>query len=398
MEKIKKITVLLVCTCLLSINAGFSSAPDKVQLVQSVPIETDLAHPKLPLAKDVWLEMINGAQATIDLAQFYVSSVPGEAMDAILGALEKASTRGVRIRLLVSNALFDQDPQSIERFKKMKGAEVRVYNLSKLTGGILHAKYWIVDSKEAFVGSQNTDWRALTHIHELGVRFSEQALVQQLLNIFNVDWKVAETGQMPILEPEQTNTVEGVELVASPQQLNPVNTRAAISALLGLLVSAKKAIRVQLLDYSPLAAKDEYWPEIDNALRAAAVRQVKVQLLVSHWNTDKPAISHLKSLSLLPNIEIKIVTIPQWSGGFIPYARVIHSKYLLVDDEVMWIGTSNWSKGYFYNSRNVELIFKSPALNQQGQEVFYKLWNSMYAEKIDPLKDYPPPKKGSSND
>ena len=62
------------------------------------------------------------------------------------------------------------------------------------------------------------------------------------------------------------------------------------------------------------------------------------------------------------NIEVKLVTIPEWSGGFIPFARVIHAKYLVVDAEHSWLGTSNWSKDYFFKSRNVGIVVNGLAL------------------------------------
>lgn len=35
-------------------------------------------------------------------------------------------------------------------------------NFGRLTHGVLHSKFWIVDRKHVFIGSANMDWRALT--------------------------------------------------------------------------------------------------------------------------------------------------------------------------------------------------------------------------------------------
>ena len=43
-------------------------------------------------------------------------------------------------------------------------------DIGTVAGGVQHAKFFIVDGEEVFLGSQNFDWRALKHIHELGVR------------------------------------------------------------------------------------------------------------------------------------------------------------------------------------------------------------------------------------
>lgn len=376
-----------------------------IQVVQSVPLETDLAQPGLPMTGDVWIEMIQGAKNSIDLAQFYLSSEPKSFtkssdsvrsagpirnLEQVMSELEKAGKRGVKIRLLLSQALLNEDPKTLERFKKMKGLSFRIYDMSHLTGGVLHAKYWIVDEKDVFVGSQNFDWRSLTQIHELGVRVQDSNVGRQLTRIFDVDWKVAKTEALPSFDSEEWVTssplLRKIELVASPQSLNPPDTRAAIQALVELIHASRKFIRVQLLDYSPVSGAKVYWPDLDDALRAAALRGVKIQMLLSNGVTTQRAMEYLKSLVMISGVEIKTVTLPQYSGGAIPYARVIHSKYMIVDDEVFWIGTSNWGKGYFFNSRNIELILRQPSIAQTGTSIFQKLWSSSYAQRIDPLK------------
>ena len=310
-------------------------------------------------------------------------------MELVLQELEKAAKRGIRIRLLVSQSLINEDPETLTRFRKMPGALVRVYDLSKLTGGVQHAKYWIIDGKETFMGSQNFDWRSLTHIQELGVRIQDSELAHQLTQVFELDWKVAKTERLPdfLMAPvlsESALSQKKIELVASPPELNPTDVRPALQALLSLIHSAKKTLKIQLLDYSPISGNQSYWPEIDNALRAALVRGVKIQILLGNSASNDRSMDYLKSLATLKNMEIKKVTIPPYSGGAIPFARLIHSKYMVVDDEVLWIGTSNWSRGYFYNSRNIELILRKPELAQTANLIFQKLWDFSHSEKIKP--------------
>lgn len=44
------------------------------------------------------------------------------------------------------------------------GVQVRKVNFGRLTRGVLHSKFWIVDRKHVFIGSANMDWRALTQV------------------------------------------------------------------------------------------------------------------------------------------------------------------------------------------------------------------------------------------
>lgn len=359
------------------------------QLVQSVPSETDLADPALPFAKEVWVDMIRQATSRIDAAEFYVANRPGSALDAVLAELEKAGARGVKVRFLLSVKMLNEDPASVARIRRIPGAEVRSLDLAAVSRGILHAKYVVVDGKEAFVGSQNFDWRALEHIHELGVRTSEPVILSRLERLFAIDWAFAGDGKLPAFQEAPGMSARSqVELVASPPFLTPKDIRPSIEALVDLIGQARQSIRIQLLTYSPIAGQDRFWPVLDNALRAAAVRGVTVRLMVSDWVLGGRALPHLKALGLIPNLEVKVVSIPEAREGHIPFARTIHSKYLVVDEAHLALGTSNWEESYFSGSRNIELIFRNSPLAPQAARIHDRLWSSRYAFALDPAKAY----------
>lgn len=374
-----------------AVLAGAPPTNKDTQLVQSAPAETDLASPGLPFAKDVWVEMIRSARKHLDFAEFYITHRPGSALEPVMRELERAATRGVRIRFLISAKMLDQDPASIARLRALPGAEFRSLDLAAVSQGILHAKYFLVDGREAFLGSQNFDWRALEHIHELGVRTTDGEITGKLKQLFEIDWHFAQTGKLPNLASNlalSSGPRPAVELVASPPFLTPAEVRPALAALLELLTQAQRSIQIQLLSYSPVSGKDGYWPAIDSALRAAAVRGVKVKLLVSDWSLGSRSLDHLKSLTLIPNLEVRIASIPEASGGHIPYARTVHSKYMVVDGAVLWLGTSNWERSYFTESRNIELIFRDAELAAQAHRVFERVWSSSYARPLEPLRNY----------
>ena len=246
-----------------------------------------------------------------------------------------------------------------------------------------------MDGREAFLGSQNFDWRALEHIHELGVRTAEPVLVSRLARLFAIDWAFAEGRKLPHFPAVPPMSARSqVELVASPPFLTPKDIRPSIEALVDLIDQAKQSVRVQLLTYSPISGQDRYWPALDNALRAAAVRGVKVRLLVSDWVLGGRALPHLKALALIPNLEVKVASIPEAKEGHIPFARVIHSKYLVADEVHLALGTSNWEESYFTESRNIELLFRDSPLATQAARIHDRLWTSRYAFALDPARTY----------
>ena len=75
-----KILVLILFSC---INI-FSQQENTLELVESIPEETSLDNPDIRNTQEVWLEMINSAQKTLDIEQFYISNEKGEPLDTVL--------------------------------------------------------------------------------------------------------------------------------------------------------------------------------------------------------------------------------------------------------------------------------------------------------------------------
>ena len=74
--------------------------------------------------------------------------------------------------------------------------------------------------------------------------------------------------------------------------------------------------------------------------------------------------------------------IPDWSGGYIPFARLSHAKYLVADTLWTWVGTSNWEPGYFHASRNLGVVMANRTLAAQARRSFESIWNSTYAVRV----------------
>ena len=114
--------------------------------------------------------------------------------------------------------------------------------------------------------------------------------------------------------------------------------------------------------------------------------------MFADWAKRPRTITGLQKLARIPNIAVRLTTIPVWSGGFIPFARVTHAKALVVDGKRGWLGTSNWEKDYFYKSRNVGVLIDDPAIAGQLAGFFATLWDSSYAVPVDPDAQYTPPR------
>ncbi len=392
---------------MFSSTALFSQV-NNIELVESIPVETTLDNPDIRNTLEVWLEMINSAQKTLDIEQFYISNEKGEPLDTVLNAIIAASNRGVIVRVIVDAGMYQTYPETADELDKYDNIEVRKIDIKGLTGGIQHSKYFIVDGKEVFLGSQNFDWRALKHIHELGVRMVSP-ITMKYLTIFNMDWDYAlynaggnlitdSTIVFAIRKNSQmiyTSTYDTINPVAvsSPQKYSFEDSywKWDLSSILNMIAGAESEITLQFLSYNPVT-KEGYWEEVDTALISASKRGVKVKLLVSDWNLSKTAVELFKELIQYPNFEVRYTAIPEYSGGFIPFARVEHCKFITADDYT-WIGTSNMSYDYFYESRNVGVVVENDKFTKRVRDIFYKSWDSEYAQAIETSGEYTPRKR-----
>ena len=401
---------LFVSVLLSSLFAGSAHADFTIpgfELVHTSPVETTLTNPDLREPVAVWTELFDGAKKEIVIAQFYAVSKSGTAFEKVLASLTAAGQRGVKIRFLLDQkGVGLSEAATIAQIKAIPNLDLRLIDFNKITGnGIVHAKYLAVDGQVAYIGSQNFDWRSFEHIHETGLKITEPAMVSQVQAIFEQDWQAqaltSQGSRATVLNSKvvPANYAQNAFLLASPNAYNPAGVGDSETGLPALLAEAKSEVRIQLLDYAPLSYGPNrtrpYYAVIDNAVRTAAQRGVKIKLMVSAWNTEAPAIAYLKSLALVPNVEIRIVTLPTASTGFIPFARVIHSKTMSIDGKLAWVGTSNWAGGYFDLSRNLEVVLRNDAMAQRIAALHEQTWSSAYAQPIDINKQYPKPAKGA---
>jgi phosphatidylserine/phosphatidylglycerophosphate/cardiolipin synthase-like enzyme len=384
-----------------------SSAPP-IQLVETVPVESGLGNPALPAAAAVWVEMIDDARGSVDLEHFYLSHWPGEPTGPVLDAIGRAAKRGVRVRLMLDAGMHATYPEPADSLGRLGGVQVRLLDMKKVSGsGILHAKIMIVDGEQVFVGSQNLDWRALKHIHELGVCARDPRIADLYERVFASDWRAAAPvggagGEAPI-EPESTRALPTlpIRLVQGPgdtvavwPSFSPIGHIPDASlwdrdAIVRLLDGARSEVVVQLLTYG-LGRGADRDSTLDVAIRRAAARGVRVKLLISDWEADNARIGDLQRLSRVANVEARLGTVPEWSGGYIPFARVEHCKYLVVDTLWTWVGTANWEPSYFHGSRNAALSLLNRPLARQAREIFETSWRSPTARTVQAEETYKP--------
>ena len=402
----------LFINLLIAVFIAANARAVELTITESVPEETVYGSTLAARPLEVWLGMINGANKTLDIEQFFIATVPGSPMEQVLSAIKAAAERGVKVRVIVDSVMMKESGAPLSDLASVSNMETRVINYKKLGGGIQHSKFFIVDSSAVYVGSQNFDWRALKHIHELGLKIESPRAARTFETIFEADWRMAASGdkadgmeyfKSPVPEavtkkyPEKA-LLNGREVsyyaAFSPRELKPKKFSAEIDELTGLIKKAKKSLSAQVMTYSLKDYGDkEKWRKLDNAFREAAKRGVSVRLVFADWAMGGKADSDIKALAGVKNITVKISSLPRHSGGFVPFSRVEHCKYLVADDKYGFIGTSNWSRSYFYDTRGAAVIVEGASVIETLNDIFHKAWAGPYVKVVDPLNDYPPVKK-----
>lgn len=266
--------------------------------------------------------------------------------------IQKAS-EGVKIRLLYDGVgSLELSEKYIEQLKK---AGVKIGVFSPVHIGFLnskmnyrnHRKIVVVDGKVGFVGGLNVGDEYLGKDKAFGFwRDTHMKLegdaVLNLQLIFLQDWyySTEEDYLTPdyLIEAEYPISEGGVQVIAS----GPDEQYSIIKDLFfSMITSAQKSVLIA----SPYFIPDD---DILSAIRVVALSGVKVQLLVPKKPDHK--IVFYASRSYFPKLLEAGVEIYEYNEGF------MHSKILIVDEELASIGTANMDMRSFHLNFEVNVF------------------------------------------
>ncbi|XP_044281359.1 5'-3' exonuclease PLD3 isoform X1 [Varanus komodoensis] len=402
--------------------------PCRIVLVESIPEGVTYGDNGTlsPSTFEAWLKLLRDARSTVDIASFYWTlrnedthtqdPSAGQGED-VLAELLKVAGRGIALRIAV-NPPSSHQPSGDLQVLEESGAQIRKVNLPRLTSGVLHTKFWIVDQAHVYLGSANMDWRALTQVKELGVAvYNCSCLARDLGKVFEAYWALGlPNATIPSpwpanystsynretpLELRLNGTEAGAYFSSAPAALCAAGRTEDLQALLGVIDAAQRSVCVAVMSYLPtmeFSHPKRFWPVIDDHLRRAVYeRGVRVRLLVGCWKHSKACMfPFLRSLAAMQDnrtrysVEVRLFVVPaNETQAKIPYARVNHNKYM-VTDEVAYIGTSNWSGDYFLHTAGSALVVNQSGVaagdqatvRRQLQAIFDRDWDSRYSQPL----------------
>ena len=283
---------------------------------------------------------INKAKNYIHIEYFIATY--DSATKPVFTALRLAVERGVKVRFLYDRVLSTHYPgqKAMRRELKKSGVECREMLPLKLRPGKNftrpdlrnHRKIVVIDGSVAFSGSQNLVDKSYhrkdgLYYEEVVIKF-QGPVVWQFNNIFRADW-YAETKEslLDLVEdgdvPEPAGSVVAQVLPSGPTHDHDNNLRFYTS----MVHAAKKRVGIVVPYFIP----DESFLD---ALKVAAQRGVEVTMINSEA-IDKILAGHAQRSYyeelLEAGIKIYLYNKPIF----------LHTKQVLIDDEVAILGSSN---------------------------------------------------------
>ncbi len=293
---------------------------------------------------DSLIEDIKNAQASIHL-EFYIFANDKTGKKLIKLLTQKAK-EGVEVRILYDAiGSFHTNSFAFRKFKKA-GGKVNVFFPPFMNIKFLnfkanyrnHRKICVIDGKIGYTGGFNIrddhmgEIKRLAPWRDTSIRIVGGA-VHSFQNIFLSDWRFSSKDSST---PESyLNAKYFPNIKTTPDEYNvpmqvitcgPTSRSEQIkTCMIKMMTYAKKSIKIQ----TPYFIPDDSF--ID-AVKLALLSGVKVELMfpkkIDHWHVHFASLSHINDL-LRYGLKIYV------------YNGFIHSKVLLVDDEIITLGSCN---------------------------------------------------------
>ncbi|KAM3711287.1 hypothetical protein ACJW31_01G097100 [Castanea mollissima] len=175
-------------------------------LVQSIP--TDMPHlPRVPgvlSTGDVFQWLAGNSSKRLDIiAQYWeLLAAPNDPRSGDYGyskvnMQEFGAKEGYDVYKAIENAADRFYPEYTTEPSNLASGRSNVKNVTLLLSewygsGIVHAKLWISDRRDVYIGSANQDWKSLTQVKELGIYLAGCPTIAKMVETyFDNLWKLA---------------------------------------------------------------------------------------------------------------------------------------------------------------------------------------------------------------
>jgi len=277
----------------------------------------------------------------------------------ILGGLNAALGRGVRVRVIVDRVKYDAlEPErtNLETYLTSAGGEL---HLSNPIFPRSFPKIVLIDTERVVYGSACLDQLTFAQYRDFAHLSDRRELVAEMARLFENDWLYSAPvgAEPPLYNP--TPPLAGTAGV----MVSPVD---ATSRMVAFYQRARTTLDV----YTELLGN----PTLESELAAAVVRGVRVRLITPlqvNGATPEDDASHVASLEALRSagVDVHVSEAPETAER--PY---MHARAAVVDERVAYLGSISLSANGTTFNREVGRIAPEPevveVLRRQFEEDF----------------------------
>lgn len=312
------------------------TAADKALLVERSPVTAKI------------VELVDGAQATIDIANFTFS------VRAIEDAILRARGRGVAVRVAMDAGQQTGDTAATRLLAA--GVDVRFVAGSGTPVGLQHAKFMVVDQLTLATGSNN--WSSTgTSINEESTIVIRSVDADPLLGGFRCHFEAIWAAD---------HQAAGK---CSTQEVSFAPSTAPIKMITDELRRATRSIDVLMHHLA--------FDDLVKELAKAAERGVAVRVIVNAADrAEHRGAAWDRLIAAGGKIRYK-----QTNGDLF---QLMHHKLAIIDDRVVVNGSGNWSGSAFFKNFENYVRYRDPRIARPYRELYSRLWMwSLSAASLD---------------
>lgn len=347
--------------------------------------------PHLVEMYDLSLQMIRNAKKSINIIMYIMDD--GIWLRSLVTELVKKHQEGVKVHVIYDwlGCYFKKPHHIIKQLQKY-GIPVAIFNphginmFKGVTNYRSHQKAIIVDNEVALYGGSNIADEYLTispktnYWHDLNFMVSGE-IVNSLSISFIHDWmnltdyRHAKSKKKQAANKELHHTLihnlqpsKKISKTCNAQFIHssPDYEEKQIEHSIALLANqAKKSIKL----VTPYFVPSEM---VLNAIVDASIRGVKVTLMTPRLNDDKQFV--------IPTNRYYYARLKQTGCEIYEYNGFIHSKYLIVDDEITLTGSNNLDLRSLWINYENALVIQDPEFTSQMNQLFN--WDLSHSTKI----------------
>ena len=331
------------------------------------------------------------------LLEYYIFA-PDQTGTALRDLLIKKLNAGLKVFLLVDSMGSIKLRRSFMKDFEDAGGHLCYFHkigwagISSLINFRNHRKIVICDGVVAFTGGVNiTDTQDLrlnpNAYHDVHMRF-EGPIVEWFETVFTEDWHYSNRNAEQLLlylkdksderllrQREQVEQLtDNTKIRSLSMQLIPSGPDNELAPILRVMVEAMHMAQHRIYLTTPYFVPDQ---SALFALTSAALRGVDVKVLVPKktdtYIVGKAAQSWYEDLI---KCGIKVYT-------YMP--RMLHTKTMIIDDDISFIGSTNFDYRSFYLNFELSVISYSKKINQSLSDEFYQTLEQSELFSLTPL-------------